>query len=149
MSVEFALNSVLVPFLLVFLLGVVSGLRTFTGPAVLWFMRHRGPWAYVLIAAAVFEYYFDLNPKAPPRTDFASLLCRLISGAFVGWWAAIATGGITPVSGAIVAAAGALISAYASLWVRRRAIAAIGNNASGLLEDAVAIAASIAIVAAL
>jgi uncharacterized membrane protein len=133
--------------LLPFLLGLVSGLRTFTAPAVLWLMLHRGPWAYVLGAAALFEYYFDLSPKAPPRTDFASLLARLISGAFVGWWAAVATGMRSPVSGAIVAAVGALVSAYVSLQTRRRAIALIGNNASGLLEDLVAIAASVAIVA--
>lgn len=132
--------------LLPFLLGVVSGLRTFTAPAVLWLTLHRGPWAYVLGAAALFEYYYDLHPKTPPRTDFASLLGRLISGAFVGWWAAVALGRVTPVSGAIVGAVGALVSAYVSLPIRRRAIAVIGNNASGLLEDAVAIAASVAIV---
>lgn len=129
-----------------FLLGAVSGLRTFTAPAVLWLILHRGPWAYVLGAAALFEYYFDLNPKAPPRTDFASLLARLISGAFVGWWAAIATDMRSPISGAIVAAVGALVAAYVSLPIRRRAIAVIGNNASGLLEDLIAIGASVAIV---
>jgi uncharacterized membrane protein len=132
--------------LLPFVLGVVSGLRTFTAPAVLWLTLHRGPWAYVLGAAALFEYYFDLSPKAPPRTDFAGLLARLISGAFVGWWAAVATDMRSPVSGAIVAAVGALVSAYVSLPIRRRAIAVIGNNASGLLEDVIAIAASVAIV---
>jgi uncharacterized membrane protein len=135
-----------VPLLLVFLLGAMSGLRTFTAPAVLWLTLHRGPWAYVLGAAALFEYYFDVSPKAPPRTDFAGLLARLISGAFVGWWAAVATGRITPVTGAIVAAVGALVSAYVSLAIRRRAIAAIGDPASGLLEDLIAIVVSVAIV---
>jgi uncharacterized membrane protein len=132
--------------LLPFVLGVVSGLRTFTAPAVLWLTLHRGPWAYVLGAAALFEYYYDLSPKAPPRTDFAGLLARLISGAFVGWWAAVAAGGITPVSGAAAGAVGAFLGAYGSLAVRSRAIAVIGNNASGLLEDVIAIAASVAIV---
>lgn len=132
--------------LLPFLLGCVSGLRTFTAPAVLWLVLHRGPWAYVLGVAALFEYYLDLSPKVGPRTDFAGILARLISGAFVGWWAAIATNMRSPVSGAIVAAVGALVSAYISLSIRRRAIELIGNYASGMLEDLIAIGASVAIV---
>jgi uncharacterized membrane protein len=131
--------------LLAFLLGVVSGLRTFTAPAALWVMRHRGPLAYVLAAAAVFEYFMDVHPKAPPRTSTPSIAFRLISGAFVGWWAAVAAG-ISPISGAIVGAVGALAGTYGGLAVRRRAIAAIGNVASGLLEDVVAIAAAVLIV---
>ena len=141
------MNIAVVFLVLPFLLGCVSGLRTFTGPAVLWLMLHRGPWAYALGAAALFEYYFDLSPKAGPRTEFAGLLARLISGAFVGWWAAIATDMRSPISGAIVAAVGALVSAYVSLSIRRRAIALIGNYASGVLEDLIAIGASVAIVA--
>jgi uncharacterized membrane protein len=134
--------------LLSFLLGIVSGLRTFTGPAVLWLMRHGGPLAYLLSAAALLEYFFDVNPKAPPRTGLTGLIARVLSGAFVGWWAAVASGG-SPASGAIVAAVGALLGAYGSLALRRRAIAAIGNVPSGLAEDVVAIAASVAIVAQL
>jgi uncharacterized membrane protein len=134
--------------MLAFLLGVVSGLRTFTAPAVLWIMRHGGPWAYVLGAAAVFEYFYDVQPKAPPRTSTSNIVARLFSGAFVGWWAAVAAE-ISPLSGAIVGAVGALVGAYGGLAVRRRAIAAMGNVASGLLEDVVAIAAAVAIVAAL
>jgi len=131
-----------------FLLGVVSGLRTFTAPAVLWIMRHRGPWAYGLAAAAAFEYFMDVHPKAPPRTSPFGLAVRVISGAFVGWWAAVAAG-ISPISGAIAGSIGALAGAYGGLAVRRRAIAAIGNVASGLCEDIVAIVAAVLIVARL
>jgi uncharacterized membrane protein len=134
--------------LLAFLLGIVSGLRTFTAPAVLWIMRHQGPWAYVLLSAAIFEYFFDVHPKAPPRTAFPGLIARLVSGAFVGWWAAVATG-ISPYAGAIAGLAGALAGTYGGLAVRTRAIAAIGTYASGLLEDLIAIALSVAIVAQL
>jgi len=133
---------------LAFLLGFVSGLRTFTAPAVLWIMRHEGLWAYVLAAAAVFEYFYDLSPKAPPRTSTSSIAVRFLSGAFVGYWAAVATGSV-PGWGAIAGGIGAFVGAYASLPVRRRAMAAIGNLASGLLEDAVAISAAVAIVTAL
>jgi uncharacterized membrane protein len=134
--------------LLAFLLGVVSGLRTFTAPAVLWIMRHGGPLGYVLGAAAVFEYYFDVNPKAPPRTAVSNIVARLISGAFVGWWAAVVSG-VSPAAGALAGGIGALAGAYGGLLVRTRAIAVMGNLASGLLEDIVAVVAAVAIVAQL
>jgi uncharacterized membrane protein len=137
-----------VALLLAFLLGAVSGLRTFTAPAVLWVMRHRSPWAYVLAAAALFEYFFDLHPNAPPRSAISNVVGRLISGAFVGWWAATA-GNSSPTLGSIAGVAGALAGTYGGLALRRQAIKAIGNHASGLFEDIVAIAASIAIVAQL
>jgi uncharacterized membrane protein len=132
-------------FLLIFLLGVISGARTFTGPAVLWLMRHRGPLAYVLGAAALFEYFYDVNPKARPRTGTPSLIVRLLSGAFVGWWGAVAAGVSAP-AGAIVAAIGAFGGAYATFATRRLCITAMGNVAAGLLEDLVAIVAAAAIV---
>ena len=133
---------------LAFLLGLVSGIRTFTAPAVLWMMLHRSVWAYVLAAAAILEYFGDLHPKAPPRTSASNLIPRLISGAFVGWGVAVAAGGSTAF-GAVAGTIGALAGAYGSLWIRMRAISAIGNVASGVLEDIVAIAASFAIVAQL
>lgn len=134
--------------LLAFLLGIVSGLRTFTAPAVLWLMRHSGPLAYALAAAALSEYFFDVHPKAPPRTSTPGIVVRLLSGAFVGWWAGVAAGGV-PASGAIAGGVGALAGAYGGLALRRQTIAAMGNVPSGLLEDIVAIAAAVAIVARL
>lgn len=148
MFVNGVLNAAAMFLVLAFLLGVVSGLRTFTAPAVLWIMRYGGPWAYVLGAAAVFEYIYDVHPNAPPRTSMFSSILRLLSGAFVGWWAAVVTS-VSPPSGAILGAIGALLGAYGSSAVRRRAIAAMGNVASGLLEDIVAIAAAVVIVARL
>jgi uncharacterized membrane protein len=141
-----ALNVAAMFLLLAFLLGVVSGLRTFTGPAVLWIMRHRGLWAYVLVAAAAVEYFYDVHPNAPARTAAPGIIARLVSGAFVGGWAAVAASG-SPALGAVAGSIGALAGAYGGLAVRRRAIAAIGNVASGVLEDIVAIAAAVAIVA--
>jgi hypothetical protein len=90
----------------------------------------------------------DVNPKAGARTGALGLTCRVLSGLFVGWWAAVPSG-ISPVLGAIVGAIGAILGAYGSFLVRRRCIPLIGNVPSGLLEDIVAIAASIAIVAKL
>lgn len=139
---------VMLPLLLIFLLGVVSGVRTFTGPAVFWIMRHGGPWAYVLSGAAVFEYFYDVHPTAPPRTCTSNIAARLLSGAFVGWWGAVASGVSTP-SGTIAGAVGAFVGAYGSAAVRRRCITMIGNVASGLLEDIAVIVAAVVIVARL
>lgn len=133
---------------LAFLLGVVSGIRTFTAPAVLWIMRHGGPWAYFLVAAALFEYFYDVHPKTPARTSTSNIVLRVLSGAFVGWWAAVATG-ITPLLSAIAGAIGAIAGAYGSAAVRKRGIASMGNVASGLLEDIVAIVAAVMIVSRL
>ena len=143
-----ALNALRMSLFLIFLLGIVSGIRTFTAPAVLWVMRHGGPWAYVLSAAALFENYLDVNPNAPARTKAFGLACRIAGGAFVGWWSAIATG-ISPPLGAVVAVVGAIAGTYGSYLLRKRAIAVIGNVPSGILEDSIAIAASAAIVARL
>jgi uncharacterized membrane protein len=138
----------MLPLLLIFLLGIVCGVRTFTGPAVFWIMRHGAPWAYVLSAAAVFEYFYDVGPKAPPRTCTSNIVARLLSGAFVGWWSAVASGVSTP-SGTIVGAAGAFAGAYTSAAVRRRCSAMMGNVTSGLVEDIAAIVAAVVIVARL
>ena len=131
--------------LLAFLLGLVVGLRTFTAPAVLWLMRHPGPWAIGLGLLALVEYSMDLHPKTPARTGTIGLTARVISGAFVGWTIGLAFGG-SSIAAAIAGAIGAVIGAYGGLAIRLRLSAAIGNVPSGLLEDVVAIAASIAIV---
>jgi uncharacterized membrane protein len=131
--------------LLAFLLGIVAGLRTFTAPAVLWIMRHGGAWAYVLGAAALFEYAVDLHPKGPNRTALPGLVARFASGAFVGWWIAVSSADIAVV-GALAGGLGAMIGAYAGLAARMRAIVLIGNVPAGLCEDVVAIAAAVALV---
>lgn len=131
--------------LLAFVLGLVVGLRTFTAPATLWLMRHPGPWAVGLGILALMEYGVDLLPKAPARTTTSGLLARAVSGAFVGWMAGLAAGR-SSIAGAIAGTIGAVIGAYGGLAVRIRLSASIGNVPSGLLEDAVAIAAAVAIV---
>jgi len=131
--------------LLAFLLGLVSGLRTFTAPAVLWLMRHPGPWAIGLGIFALFEYFVDLHPNAPPRTSTSGLLVRVVSGAFVGWMVAFAANG-SAIAGAIAGAIAAVIGAYAGLALRIRLIDAIGRVPAGLLEDVLAIVAAVLIV---
>jgi uncharacterized membrane protein len=128
--------------LLAFWLGLIAGLRTFTAPAVLWLERHPGPWAYGLAVLAVLEYAGDLHPKAPPRTSTVGLLARVVSGAFVGWATALSFGG-SSIAGAITGAIGAVIGAYGGLAARLRMIQAMGNVPAAIVEDIVAILASL------
>jgi uncharacterized membrane protein len=127
------------------LLGVVAGLRTFTAPAVFWLVRHRSPIAYLLGILALMELALDLNPKAPARTGVIGLSARVISGAFCGG-AVMATVGHSLFIGALLGAIGAVVGAYGGLAARTRAIALIGRVPAALLEDAIAIAAAVAIV---
>src|SRR5919199_1029681 len=69
------------------LIGAVSGVRTFTGPAAL-AVRGRllsgSPARYALMAAAIGEYAGDKSPLVPPRTSPPALAGRVVSGAFSG-----------------------------------------------------------------
>lgn len=127
------------------LLGVVTGLRTFTGIAVLWLIRHSGPAAFILGGAAIFEYGFDLVPNVPARTSGGSLIGRLFAGGFCGWAVTAAAGG-APIAGALLGACGALIGAFGGLAARRRASSSIGPVPAALLEDAVAIGGAVLLV---
>src|SRR5215472_4805137 len=79
--------------------GFSSGLRTFTAPAVVCWAAHLGrlnlhgsPFSFmgskaalaIFTFMALFEYVYDLNPKAPSRTSPPSLIARIISGGLCG-----------------------------------------------------------------
>jgi uncharacterized membrane protein len=121
--------------LVAFMLGVACGLRTFTGPAVLFLMRGISVISLALGVAALVEYAFDMHPKAPPRTALPSPIVRMLSGAFVGWTIA----GDAYVAGAIAGLAGAAVGLYGGLPLRLAAIARIGAIPAALLGDAAAI----------
>jgi uncharacterized membrane protein len=118
-----------------FMLGVASGLRAFTAPAVLFLMRGIGIVSIVLGVAALVEYAFDMHPKAPPRTAFPSPIVRLLCGALVGWTIA----GDAYVAGAVLGLAGAALGLYGGLPVRLALIARIGAIPAALLGDVAAI----------
>jgi uncharacterized membrane protein len=136
-------NKMLALFVALFL-GFIAGLRTFTAPAVLWLLKHGTVWAYVLGACAVAEYVGDLYPNAPPRTDLAGVLARLISGGFCGW---AVTSTSDRVLGIILGGVGALAGTYLSYRARMRAIQFVGRVPAALIEDAVAIVGSALIIA--
>ena len=127
------------------LLGLCAGLRTFTAPAVLWLLRHPGPIAWSLAALAVLEYVADLHPNAPPRAGPMGLIARVCSGGFCGG-ALLALAGHSIVEGVVAGALGAIAGAFGGLWLRMHAIRIIGRVAAAVLEDALAIAASAAVV---
>jgi uncharacterized membrane protein len=128
------------------LLGFLAGLRTFTAPAVLLLMRRGTPLAYALGVLALAEYAADLSPKAPARTAPAGLIARACSGGFCGW-TVMSLSGASGAEGALAGAVAAVIGAYVGLAARSRAIGLIGRVPAGLLEDGIAAAASVAVVA--
>lgn len=129
-----------------FLLGCVAGLRTFTAPAVLWLMRHTSVLAYLFGVAALAEYFSDLLPNAPARTNILPLIVRMASGAFCAWGLTWSGGGST-IAAAVAGALGAVVGAYGGLALRMRAIALIGRVPAALAEDLIAIVGAILIVA--
>jgi uncharacterized membrane protein len=118
-----------------FLLGLSSGLRTFTAPAVLFIFLNNHVAGTILAVLALAEYVGDQLPKAPPRTSPPSLAFRIASGAVVGWFSFP----MPHVVGSLIAIVGVLIGAFGGLRVRLWAMKHIGGVAAGLIEDVIAI----------
>ena len=136
-------------------IGIVAGLRSFTAPAVVWWMapltvmnlqdshlRFMGS----TIAAAVFtllalvELINDKLPKTPSRTTTVPLTARILMGALSG--AAFgAAGASSIVIAAIAGIIGALIGTFGGYQVRTRTVRALHapDLVIALLEDAAAI----------
>ena len=119
-----------------FALGISSGLRTFTSPAVVLLALHYRIAGLIVAVLALGEWYVDLQPNTPSRTAPVGLGARLVSGACVGWLAARAPG-------ACAGIIGALIGTYGGHALRLGAIKQIGAIPAGLTEDAVALAIAV------
>jgi uncharacterized membrane protein len=148
--------------LFVFLIGVVSGLRTFTAPASVawgahrnWLNLHNTFFAFmgstvtvvIFILLALFELVMDKLPSTPSRLAPRGLVLRIVSGALCG--ACVATAGAQSVLlGAIVGVAGALAGAFAGNKIRASLVKVlkVPDFAIAVLEDAVAIAGGLLIV---
>jgi uncharacterized membrane protein len=139
------------------LIGAVASARAMTPMATLTLARllgRRTPGALALLdrplfragamALGVGELAGDKMPTAPDRTVALGLLARVSSSAIAG--AALAPEGQER-AGAAVAVATAVPLAYVTLAARKRAMARIGQTRSGLIEDALIVAAGVAIVA--
>lgn len=139
------------------LIGAVASARSMTPMAALSLARLMGretPGPLALLDRPVFRYgalamgagelYGDKMKSAPDRTVFLGLLARIMSAGIAG--AALAPRGREK-QGAAVAVATAVPLAYATLDVRKKAMVEIGQTPSGLIEDALIVAAGLAIVA--
>ena len=139
------------------LIGAVASARSMTPMATIAAARlanRSTPGQLVLLDRPVFKYgalamgvgelLGDKMKTAPDRTVFLGLLARVMSAGIAG--AALAPEGREG-AGAAVAVATAVPLAYLTLSARKEGMARIGQTRSGLLEDALIVAAGAAIVA--
>jgi uncharacterized membrane protein len=139
------------------LIGAVASARSMTPMATLATVRLAGRntkgklilldrplFKYGALAMGVGELLGDKMKSAPDRTTFLGLLARVASAGIAG--AALAPRGREP-AGATVAIATAVPLAYLTFAGRKQAMARIGQTRSGLIEDALIVAAGAAIVA--
>jgi len=140
-----------------FLIGAVASARSMTPMATIatarladrhtpgeLFLLDRPAFKYGALAMGVGELFGDKMKSAPDRTVFLGLLARVMSAGIAG--AALAPKGRES-EGAVAAVATAVPMAYLTLAGRKQAMARIGQTRSGLIEDALIVAAGAAIVA--
>lgn len=140
-----------------FLIGAVASSRSMTPMATITTARLAGrqaPGRLLLLDRPLFrfgallmglgELLGDKMKTAPDRTVFLGLTARVASAGIAG--AALAPAGRER-TGAAVAVATAVPLAHATLAVRKQAMARVGQTRSGLVEDALVVAAATAIVA--
>lgn len=138
------------------LIGAVASARSMTPMAALATARLTGrgtPGRLLLLDHPLFkagallmglgELFGDKMKSAPDRTVFLGLLARVMSAGIAG--AALAPRGRERL-GAGLAIGTAVPMAYLTLAGRRRAMSRIGQTRSGLIEDALIVAAGAAIV---
>lgn len=141
--------------LLAFGIGIVTGLRSLTAPAVVaWAAHHK--WLnlqntalafmgstialVVFIVLAIGELIADQLPSTPGRTKPPGLIARIVLGGLCG--AALATaGGQSMAAGGILGAVGGVVGAFGGYQVRTRLVRAlrVPDFVIACLEDAVAI----------
>ena len=139
------------------LIGAVASARSMTPMATIATARLAGrgtPGHLILldhplfkfgaVAMGVGELFGDKMKSAPDRTVFLGLLARVMSAGIAG--AALAPRGKEK-AGAAIAIATAVPLAYLTLAGRKQGMARIGQTRSGLIEDALVVAAGAAVVA--
>jgi uncharacterized membrane protein len=150
-------------YLLAFFIGVVAGLRAMTAPAaVSWaarlgvlnlggswlaFLGYRfTPW--FLTALALLELVTDQLPSTPSRKVPMQFFGRVVNGAICGLAVGISAGSST--GGLLAGAFGAVVGTLAGSDARHRlALFFKRDRPAAVLEDIVAIAAAVIIIAAL
>jgi uncharacterized membrane protein len=140
---------------LALLIGVVCGLRSMTGPALVCWGAHFGwlnlagsPVVFfasmisliVFTVLAIGELIADKTPRIPRRTALAPLALRIVLGGLSG--GAIATaGGSSFATGCLLGGLGGVLGAFGGYFVRRAATAdgKLPDLPVALFEDLIAI----------
>ncbi len=147
---------------LAFAIGIVSGMRSLTAPAVAaWAARlnwlnlagtrlaFMGSTAAVAIFTllAIVELIADKLPSTPSRTAAVGLTARFLCGALAGACVGVSAGQ-SPAYGSILGAAGGVAGAFAGYQWRTGLVRAlkVPDFVIALLEDVIAIAAGLFIV---
>jgi uncharacterized membrane protein len=140
---------------LAFGIGVVTGLRSLTAPAVVAWTAHLGwlnlagsPLRFMGSAGAVaiftllalVEFVMDQRPTTPARTAPMPLVARIVMGLLTGACFGIA-GGVSAWLAALAGAVGALVGAFGGYQARVRLVRAlkVPDIAVAVPEDLVAI----------
>ncbi len=148
--------------LLAFLIGVISGLRSLTAPAVVawgarlnWINLQNTALSFmgstvtlvILTVLAIVELVADKLPSTPSRTKGPGLIARIVLGALSGACLAVA-GAQSLVLGAVLGVIGALAGTFGGYQARTRLVKAlkVPDLVIALLEDAVAIGGGLLIV---
>ena len=147
---------------LAFAIGIVSGMRSLTAPAVTAWTAHRnwlnlagtrltfmGSTAAVAVftVLAVAELIADKLPATPSRTEPVGLIARFFGGALSGACVSVSAGGSLLI-GAVAGAAGGIAGAFAGYQWRIGLVRALAvpDFAVALLEDLIAIGGGLFIV---
>ncbi len=138
-----------------FLIGCASGLRSMSPLAVIGVLRRPRPAPtgrsatsiidsravkIGLVGLAVAEAAGDKLPFAPDRIVPLGIAARIATGGLAG--AALAPRDQRAIA-ALLGATGAVAAAYVSFGLRKRAMSRFGQASTGLIEDAVALGASL------
>jgi uncharacterized membrane protein len=150
---------------LAFILGMVSGLRSMTPPAVVAWATHFGwlqldgtplaflasaPARYILLAAMLGELIADKLPFTPARTGAGPFTARIVSGGLVGAALGASAGGLL-VAGAVAGALGGVAGTLGGYRARTGLVRSlrVPDAPVALAEDAVAIGTALLVVRAL
>jgi uncharacterized membrane protein len=142
------------------LLGVVSGLRAMTAPAVVSWAAYKGllsltgtPLAfmgyhytpYIFTLLAIGELINDKLPATPSRKVPPQFIARVVSGGLVGGTVGASANAL--ILGVVAGAVGAVLGTLGGSAVRGKLGAVFGKDLpAALLEDVVAIGLAIAVV---
>ena len=147
---------------LIFGIGFVAGLRTFTAPAVVAWAAHLGwmnlsgsPLAFmgslwtcgILTTLALAEFVVDQLPSTSARTAIGPLAARLVMGLLSGACLGIA-GGVSWWLGAMVGAIGAVAGAFGGYQARVGLVRAlhVPDFAIAIPEDLAAVGCGLLLV---